>query len=81
MSVNKKTKWILSSLGLLSVAFSLVMLFTTTVVAGCQATAGNCPSAKCSLDGPGTCTSDAYCVTCTPAGQNPGLPTCCMRGD
>ena len=80
MSKNKNIKWILSALGLLSIAFSVVMLFTTTVLAACSASATNCPDLKCELSGAGTCTSTANCVTCTPAGQTPGLPTCCMRG-
>lgn len=81
MSKNKNIKWILSTLGLLSVAFSVVMLFTTTVLAACSASATNCPENKCSLEGAGTCTSSANCVTCTPAGQPAPLPTCCFGGD
>lgn len=78
MSKNKNIKWILSTLGLLSAAFSVVMLFTTTVLAACSAQATNCPDIKCSLSGAGNCNSTANCVTCTPAGQPAPMPTCCL---
>lgn len=81
MSKNKNIKWILSTLGLLSAAFSVVMLFTTTVLAACSATATNCPDLTCSISGAGTCTSSANCVTCTREGQPAPLPTCCFGGE
>jgi hypothetical protein len=74
--MSKKIKWILSVSGILSIAFSVLMLFSPSVFAACSATAGNYPDIKCELSGAGTCTSTANCVTCTPAGQQPGLPRC-----
>ena len=81
MSKNKNIRWLLGTLGILSTAFSLVMLFTTTVLAACSAQATNCPEIKCELSGAGTCSATSRCVSCTPAGQEAGLPLCCMGGE
>lgn len=78
MSKNKNIKWILSTLGLLSAAFSVVMLFTTTVFASCIATATACPDLTCNLKKPGTCWSNSYCIKCWADGEPEPLQTCCI---
>ena len=80
MTKNKNLKWILASLGLLSAAFSVVMLFSTTVLAACNAVAVNCPEIKCEIKGAGTCSSTANCVTCYKEGDTSPLPMCCYGG-
>ena len=81
MAINKHTNWILSSLGLLSVAFSLVILFSTTVFAACSAEI-QCDGSplRCSCPREGTCTASSNCVTCSCGGQPAPLPTCCYGG-
>ena len=78
MSKNKKVRWIVSTLGLLSVVFSIVTLFTTTVFAGCQATATNCPEITCSIEGSGTCSNTGNCVTCHKEGHPAPMQRCCL---
>jgi hypothetical protein len=78
MSKNKNIKLILSTLGMLSAAFSIVMLLTTTVLAGCTASATACPDLTCSLKGAGTCYSSTYCIRCRGEGQPEPILTCCL---
>jgi hypothetical protein len=78
----KRTNWILSSLGLLGVAFSLVLLFSTPVFAACSATiwCGGGASVSCSCTGGGVCASGSKCVTCGCNGQPATEPQCCPGG-
>jgi hypothetical protein len=82
MPISKRTNWLLSSLGLLSAAFSLVMLFSTTVFASCSATivcAGG-GSVSCNCIGQGVCQGGSKCVTFACSGQPVSEPQCCGGG-
>ncbi len=80
MSFNKRTNWILSSLGLLSVAFSLIIIFATpTVYASCSASVPcGGQQMSCSCPGGGTCESDGQCIKCTCQGGTNTPRTCCI---
>lgn len=79
MSVNKRTNWILSSVGLLSVALSLIVLFATPVYASCSASVPcGGQQMSCSCPGSGTCESDGPCITCTCIGAPKTPRTCCI---
>ncbi len=80
MSLKKRANWVLSGLGLLTVAISFVFVFSTPVFAACSASV-NCAgggSVSCNCPGDGTChsDSDAGTVICTCGGQTPSKSQC-----
>lgn len=66
MSINQTSRnWILSSLGLLSIIFSVSMLYSTTVFASCSASM-KCGefTLSCNCSGAGSCSMGAHFVAC-----------------
>lgn len=79
MNVNKRTNWILSSVGLFSVALSVIVLFATPVYASCSASVPCGGSTmSCSCAGSGSCESEGQCVTCVCSGQPKAPKDCCI---
>lgn len=71
---------ILSSLGIASIVFSLILLFSTEAKAYCTvfATCQNGASISCSGD---TCQSSGNCVTCRTKNDPVPVSSCCGGGD
>jgi hypothetical protein len=69
MSRKKIINWILSSVGVLSIAVSLTFLITPAYAAfGCSATASGCAAggaASCDCPDGGSCSSGAGWVVCS----------------
>lgn len=66
MSLRKNLNWVLSGLGLFTVALSLIFVFSTPVFAACSASV-QCPGSdpvECSCSAGGACTSDSNSVSC-----------------
>lgn len=73
-------KWVLSTLGVVSISFSLILMFYGTAKATCTVNV-TCPSGgivSCSGD---TCQSSAQCVTCRSHGNPDPISSCCGGGD
>lgn len=72
--------WILSTVGVASIVFSLVLLFPVDVKAYCTvfATCPNGGSVSCSGD---TCQSSGNCVTCRFNNNPVPESKCCGGGD
>lgn len=82
MPISRKTNWLLSLLGILSVAFSFLVLYSTVAFASCSAhiDCGGGTSVGCHCIGSGLCNSTTRCVTCICQGQPAMEQYCCGGG-